>query len=279
MLILCIGPDQYRALAKAQELERAFIEKHDPSGLSVERLDEGSDAVDQIIERVNTVSLFTPRRFIRVSNLVDRCPKAKQKALIQALGKDPERVIVVSVERDPPTPPLAALFGEVPKFLRYDFPTLSSKEFLAWVEQRAVQYEIRNMSHIQRIAQEADGDCWYASNELIKLAMGDDASLSSSTAKGRDIFQYAEVFLASGKQGRGFLLDDDVLAQAMTVFLSQSRAALRVRDQATSGLHPYLVKKLQKQIPSLEEKHAAMLLALFLQRAGYGDESEVVSLF
>ena len=57
------------------------------------------------------------------------------------------------------------------------------------------------------------------------------------------------------------------------------RAALRVRDGAVEGLHPYVVKKMQNnKISSPEKKLASVLRALFLQRAGYADEEEATTL-
>jgi hypothetical protein len=35
MIIVCSGPDTYRAREKARELTAAFREKHDPQGLAV----------------------------------------------------------------------------------------------------------------------------------------------------------------------------------------------------------------------------------------------------
>ena len=93
MLLVCIGPDTFRAQAKARELENAFRQKYDLDGSSIERISPGKDGVDEVIERANTVSLFCPRRFMRTANLLMDCPKAKQTALVQSLTKDPENVI------------------------------------------------------------------------------------------------------------------------------------------------------------------------------------------
>ena len=277
MLIVCIGPDNYRALAKAQELEKAFIEKHDPSAVSVEHLVEGAGMIEAIIERVNTASLFSPRRFIRVSDLLSSCAKAKQKALVQALGKDAERIIVVTVEREAPTETVMSVFAEVPKYVRYDFSALSGKDFLAWANQCAETLGIVDKAVVQRLAQYADGDAWLVANELQKIAAGGEQHLTEQNVQ-QGIFQYSDAYLSEAKDRYTFLLDDEAVRQSLTMFLSQARAALRVRDGSTSGLHPYVVKKMQKAYPHLEEKHAQTLLTLFLQRAGYGVDQEVAAL-
>lgn len=277
MLILCVGPDSFRALQKAQELEKAFIEKYDPRGLSVEQLEEGAGSIDAVIERVNTVSLFSPRRYIRVSGLIHSCPKTKQQALIHALGKDPERVIVVSVEREMPSATLASIFSVVPKFLRYDFPVLSGPEFQKWVHLMALRLGIDHPQLVARLSQEADGDCWLVTNELIKISVGGERE-RIETVDSRGIFQHTEEYLTDSPFGRRLLLDEDALSQVLATMHTQTRAALRVRDGSTTGLHPYTVKKMQHHYSGLEEKHAHALIALFMQRAGYGVDTETVCL-
>ena len=172
MLILCIGPDTFRALEKARELEQAFCAKFDTAGTSVERLGSGSTVVDQIIERVNTLSLFTPRRFIRVADLVKTCPKAKQPALVRALLQDPENAIVVSVEAEVPNEVAMKAFAEVPKFVRYDFPIQVGSGFSTWVVTIAEKLGVKDKNAARQIAEVAEGDSWLAWNELLKLAAG-----------------------------------------------------------------------------------------------------------
>src|SRR5690349_2995349 len=55
MLIVCHGPDTFRALQKARELELAFKQKYDAHGLSVERLASGKDAVTEIASRAGAI--------------------------------------------------------------------------------------------------------------------------------------------------------------------------------------------------------------------------------
>lgn len=273
MFILCTGADTFRSLAKAQELEKAFIEKHDRSGVSVERLDEGAATVEAIMERVNTVSLFTPKRFLRVSDLVDVCPKAKQKALVQALSREPDNIIVVSIEHETPSPAALELFSSIPKFIRYDFPLQTGKEFAAWAQQWAKSLGVQDMTRVTELARRAEGDSWMVANELVKLAAGGQSDLVA-TESTRGIFDYADAYLAAGRDQYTFLLNEEISKQSLSMFLSQARSALRVRDGATSGLHPYVIKKMQRAYPHLEEKQLRTLLALYLQRASFGNDQE-----
>ena len=102
MLILCIGPDSFRAVEKARELEQAFRKKFDPDGTSVERLwtdGETPLAERRLNEQIRSVCLS--RRFMRTTDLI-RAARSRQQALVPAFSKDSENVIVVSVENEIP---------------------------------------------------------------------------------------------------------------------------------------------------------------------------------
>jgi len=279
MLILCIGPDTFRAQAKVRELEVAFKKKYDPSGSSAERVSPGKDGVDEVMERANTISLFSSHRFLRASNLIGECPKNKQAALAKALARDSDHVIVVSVEDAVPNVTALKPFEKEVKIIKYEFPEQVGVAFDRWVQDIAKVMGIQDDRAIKMIAEETEGDSWYAMNELTKLAAGGTADVVSS-AESPTSYMYADAYLRGQVDQYKFLQDEISSAPLLSLFLSQSRAALRVRDRATEGLHPYMVKKMSA-LPSqnLEEKFAHTLLALFCQRAGYAAEDEGTLLF
>ncbi|HEU0051231.1 MAG TPA: hypothetical protein VFQ60_04225 [Patescibacteria group bacterium] len=278
MLLLCLGPDTFRAQQKAHELEEAFKQKFDARGLSMERLLPGKESVDEIIQRANTISLFCPRRFIRVANLLSECPKSKYESLAQALAKDPENVIVVDVESDPIPESIMRKFESVNKIIKYDFPQLSGHAFLVWVRQLAAEMRVHHPA-IDRLAEHAAGDSWLVWNELMKMKAGGISEVATPLPE-RSIYEYAEAFLRRELWWPTILNESDLLTQAMTSFVSQARAALRVRDQATVGMHPYLLKRMQSRlIQKPELALAAALRTLLSQRAGLGDERDVAPLF
>jgi len=275
MLILCIGPDTFRAQEKARELEVAFRQKFDLGGSSVEHLGSGKDAIKQILERANTASLFSSRRLMRATDLVLECPKASQSPLLQAFSKDPENIITISVESEPPPEAVMKVFAAVPKFFKYDFPIQTSSKFFKWLCDRAKALGFRDEERLKHLAEISEGDSWLAWNELTKLAAGSDEDLQRFYSP--TIFEFAERYLKGTDNQYDFLSDSDALREAQTVFLSQARAAVRVRDNDTQDLHPYLVKKMRnvaEQTKKFEQSLACILQALMLQRVGMGNEEE-----
>jgi DNA polymerase III delta subunit len=284
MLIACIGPDIYRALEKARELETAFRQKFDPEGTSIEHLhQEGTELIDEVIERVNTVSLFTPRRFLRVRDLLKNCPKGRVSALEKALSVDPENVIVVSVECDLPPDATLKVISNIPKWVRYDFGTLDARAFEAWIRDRAngLKCALTDVE-VARIVELTEGDTWQASLYVLQAASGVELSalpVGSGSEKERSLFDWADAYLKQDPDWRVAVerLGPDTL---LYPFLSQLRTYQRVKAGQDSGIPSFVSRKLKGlRTQNSEEQFARLLEALMLQRQGYAREDELGALF
>lgn len=279
MLILCIGPDTFRALGKARDLEKAFREKYDKTGASIERLSAGKEGIDELVERANTVSLFSPRRFLRITNLMAECPKAKQGSVVQALSKEPENVVVVSVEEEPPTETALKAFHTVPKIIKYEYPRQQGAAFRQSVMACATELGLQPSPLLDALAERFEGDLWAVWNELLKMKAGGDSAVEL-VSYSPTIYEYADRYLQESSGRYHLLEDDDALEGSLTAFVSQARSALRVRDHATEGMHPFVVKKMgQGRSKNLELHMERALAALLSQRAGFENEPEAALLF
>ncbi len=283
MLIACIGPDLYRALEKARELEAAFRQKYDQEGSSIEVLhEEGAELVEAVVERANTVSLFTPRRFMRVRDLLKNCPKGRVAALEKALSVDPENVIVVSVERDVPPDTTIKTLSAVPKWVRYDFARLDARAFEQWIQQRAAAMRITLTDRqCAWILERAEGDSWQASVALLAIAAGIDLETSapSTGADERSLFEWADAYVKQDPSWRAAVerLGPDAV---LYPFLSQLRSYQRVQGGQEAGIPSFVARKLKgiRTVDS-EEQFARVLEAVMLQRQGYLQEDELPVLF
>ncbi len=277
MLILCCGPDSYRAVARAQDLESAFRQKHDPSGTSVERFESGKGAVEEVIERSLTVSLFSPMRFLRADGLIQHCPKTKTKALANALSKDPERVIVVSIEQEKPTAIDLKPFADVPKLIVNDYPLLSQKEFRAWVLQTGLAMGVSDEKTLEKLADACQSDAWLASQELTKMAAGGTSEIIR--AEEIDAYAASDAFLRRDGRRYDVLKNKDAVSSFMYPLSQQNISALRVRDRDTANLSPFVVNKIQRMnISETENLMSHVLMIQYLQRLGFADDQEALSL-
>lgn len=286
MLIACIGPDLYRALEKAHELEQAFRQKYDQEGSSIELLhQEGTELVDEVVERVNTVSLFTPRRFIRTRDLLKTCPKGRVSALEKALSVDPENVIVVTVESELPPDATLNVVSALPKWVRYDFSRLDVDAFGTWLQDRARGLGcMLTATQVKQIQERSQGDSWQANVYLLQVAAGvsldENAADPSQTKRDeRSVFEWADAYVKQDPQWRVALerLGTDTL---LYPFLSQLRTFQRVKVGQEAGVPSFVARKMKGiRTQNSEEQFIRLLEAMMLQRQGYLREDELSTLF
>ena len=277
MLILCCGPDTYRAVARARELENAFRQKHDATGSSVERVASGKEAADEIIERSMSVSLFTPMRFLRTDDLVAACPKAKWKPLVQSLTRDPERVIVVSVETEKPDASQMKFLNEVPKLIINDYSIQQGKPFRAWLGEAAKAVGVTDVATLDRLASACDGDAWLASNELLKLAAGGDSVIER--VSNSDAYGLADAFIRGDRTRHAYLYKEDATEGAAYPLLQQGLSAVRTVSGDSAGIPPFIQSKFRQVSQEQAEKMlAATILIHQTQRSGLASDQEALEL-
>lgn len=239
MLIVCSGPDTWHARRRAQELVAAFRKKHDPSGLSTEIRHELD--VPGLLNSLATPSLFAPKRLVRCDGLLEGLKIAEVRALAKRLKDDADQTVLLTVEDEPPSKKILDEFSDI-KVVHYPSPPLSGAAFTKWCSERAKELGVP-LNDAQEIARRTDGDTWLAEQELEKRAANPSAPLLSAADDPGSVFDVAERYLTDGKEWREDYdrLDDE---QKISVLLAQARSAIRVRDGAISGIHPYAAKKL-----------------------------------
>ena len=278
MLIICSGPDTYRAMRKAQELESAFRTKYDPAGAGIERYAAAKDGITAIVEKSGTISLFSPRRFLRIRGLFDDLPKAMQKPLAAALEKDPEHTIVVTVEQEPPGKTALSPFKDV-KVISYDHEELQGKAWEEWVANEAGKVGVQNPDWIRSLARSCAGDSWLAISELQKASAAGPNPLSTLPGD-LGAFERADRYLLNRRDRFQDLSKDEATEGMNNILLSSFRSAVRVHDGAFEGVHPYVRQKLSRMNASdWETGLAATLVAFMSSRTGLSREPESSTLY
>lgn len=272
MLILCIGPDTFRAQKHAELLERAFRDKYDAAGTSVERLSAGKTAVKEIESRAGALSLFDPKRFLRTRNLLGEIGKKEIPSLSSALAKNTDGVIVVSIEEEVPKADLLKQVEERVKIIKYAFPQQTGAAFQKWLLEEAKTAGVSDEA-VRQIAQRFDGDSWRAWNELMKIAAG--GGLSDKESEVASVFQLIEGILKNENNKFQFLSSNDSSKELAAILPSQAITAMRIKDGYTDGVHPFQKQKLSRlALNEVEYTVASSLLSHLLTRRGYTDDVE-----
>lgn len=241
MLLICSGPDTWSAHAKARELEAAFRQKHDPQGLSVETAD--ASQFKDVLSGLSTPSFFSPKRFIRSTGLLESLKIADVRALAKRLQGDQDSLVFVTIEDEPPSAKILSEFEGI-KVIRYDHPLLRGASFLAWCKARAQKIGA-SVKDAEDIARRTDGDAWLADQELLKRSAHPNAPLVMTDEEAGSVFDVSESYLRKSPHWRSDIraLSD---SQPLMVMTSQARSAVRTQSGDTSGVHPFVVKKLSQ---------------------------------
>ena len=271
MLIACIGPDTWRAQQKARSLMQAFRDKYDPHGYSTETL--VSFDIEDVLQQLGSPSLFSQKRCIRCDGLLGSLKIVEIRLLAKKIQEDADQTILLSVEDEPLSEKIVQTFTEK-TFISYFFPLLSSDAFFRWCMEYVGQ--ALPQDKVQHIARMCAGDTWKAVQELNKCIANPQAEVTSVLVDEPGAFVAAEAFVRN--QAWREEAEKIELEAFLATCLSQVRAAIRVRDGAVQGLHPYVVKKLSgiKQL-HLEKKLRSVLRAQQQQRSGLGVADEVLT--
>ena len=276
MIIVCSGPDTYRARVKAQELVAAFRVKFDPNGLAYDVLEDAGDSA-ALLSRIGSASLFSQKKMLRADGCLAKMKIADVRSLASKLAADKDQTILLTLEEDePPAKTLEAL-KDAP-IHHYPHPTQVGAAFRTWVRSIATSMHIDSTT-ADKIAEYTDGDSWLASTELQKARAGVGDFVKPNQSGGpKTIFDAADMVLMRTKGWKTAILDfvsDGLVPTA----LSQVRSFLRIRDRWTDGIHPYVVKKLSSsRISDAEHSLRRLHLAFIGSRSGLHDETEGESL-
>lgn len=279
MLIVCSGPDTFRALKKARELEAAFKQKYDGNGISTEHISTGKEAVTEVAARAGAISLFAPRRFVRTSQVLSESSKAQRATLKRALSGDQDGFILLTLEDEPPTASVLNELGADIKVVRYDFPLLQGKAFYEWALEEAQGLAINDLARVKQIAEATEGDSWRCFFALMKYAAYPEGEITEYIEQEQSIFSFAEAYVKGDVRWTAIMEEPDLMKQVLTTFLPQTRAGVRVRDGAVDGLHPFVARKLKGQsLEKADEALAKVIEGFFVHRTGYADEKDVLGI-
>lgn len=275
MIVICSGPDTFRARERMRSLVEAFRTKHDAEGFSTETID-GSKGISPLLARLGSASLFTRKKFVRADGCLAKMKIADVRILGAKLKADGDATILCTIESDPPDPKTLEALKGAPCH-HYPFPTLTDLAFRKWVRERAEAAGIQ-ISVADAIAEANEGDCWAAINEIAKVFSVSTGVMSKNAHPPLSAYSVADTYLREDRAWRTTVFE--VIQEApFHLFTSQARSCARVADDATEGLNAFVVRKLR----SMDATKAAIKLqrllgAQTLNRSGYATGEEWLEL-
>lgn len=275
MIIVCSGPDTYRAREKARELTAAFREKHDPQGLAVETVD-GSEGLPVLLSRLAGGSLFAKKKLVRADGCLDKMKIADVRTLAAKLEADKDGTIVLTVEEDAPNEKTLAALKTAPLF-HYPFVAQTGSAFRAWVRSSAKAMNVDEKT-ADVIASTLDGDSWGALHELEKQAANPHPFEASRGISDATVFVTADAIMGE-RAGWRSEVDASKEDGALSVAVGQIKSYIQVRDGYAQTVHPYVARKLsQLRLKDAEGRTAKLLRAFLSSRNGLAAGNETKTL-
>lgn len=271
MLLVCTGPDTFQALKKAQELERAYREKYDPKGVSVDRVPD-TKPLDAIRGRMGG-GLFAQKAFLRATGLVASWKKADWSQAAEVFARDADGTIVVTLEEEL-SAEYEAVIAAWPKAKVYRHETLSGAAFFTWAEAAAKSEGAAWDAALRQFAASVEGDSWSFWNALPRWKA--TRTLPETLTEAVSPFARAEQYLKEELRERAFVAVEDDLSGLL---VQQARQALRVASNVPDPRMPmFAQRKWQRLSPAqrtrLEWRFVQAARGLVRQRQGLVKEGE-----
>lgn len=277
MIIVCSGPDTYHARQKAKELVEAFRKKHDPPGMATDVV-VGELGTAELVSRIGTPSLFATKRMVRADGCLGRMKAADLKTFSEKLNQLGDQIVFLTVEEEPPTAKVLGLFEKAPLH-HYPFVQMTGEMFRAWVRAAGAAEGVSN-EKADKIAEIYDGDAWSAMTEISKVAANDEMTAKDEKKYASlNIFDLAEMAMTKRQSWR-FTVERQADGGFLSIFIGQLRSFLRVRDNATDGIHPFVQKKMSRlSVPDSKARLSKVLCAHVASRSGLATDEETTALY
>lgn len=278
MLIVCSGPESFKARQKYRELTEAFRVKHDPRSSSMESI-TSKDALAEVVSKLSSPTLFTSMKLLRCEYLFADATPAKIKKFNLALERDANQTVVLDYEDKPLTAKNAsAITSTLSHF--YSFEKLIGAE---------LKQEISRMCSAHNVSSEVapklieifNDDLWAVDTMLQMLSVADsaaDVKDLSSSATLESVYSLVDSIL----DGNGSWLFNAAQTdpnELLATLISQARQWLQLQANETDGVHPYVQKKLSyKKFKDADTRTLSFIRVLAASRSSLAIQQEAVQL-
>lgn len=274
MLIICSGPDGFRAKQKIRGFVGSFKDKYDKTGNSVETL-SSQEPYAEIVSRLSAPSLFHSKTMVVCHGLMDGLKVGQIKTLAKSLLVDADQTVILDHEDKKPTQKTADYFTDK-SLLVYAHDELEGSALRKEVAAMCAKYGVDAKQADRLIAGYAN-DLWAIDAALQILSAGTDG-LEIANKEENSVFQITEAIMKGDADWlkQAWNMDkDDVL----NVLISQYRSWHMVQAGVADGVHPYVQKKMSMlKIKQPLEKSIAAYRSLYASRNSIAFEQDADTL-
>jgi len=168
MIVLLLGPDDYRRDAKRKEIAAEFEKKH--SGLGFSRFDLSAEGeLERLREFLESQSIFEAAKLASVTGIWDSPEAAKT---LKTFGERAGTTILISAAEKPPK--AFDFLKKSKNMLIQEFPHLSGPAWRKFLRQETDREGAKlSPAALEYLAQAYQNDAWRAVTEIRKIALWD----------------------------------------------------------------------------------------------------------
>jgi len=239
MLVICLGPDSFRARHKYNFLFSAYKNKY--QNALIEEVDTGFWSLT--MSKLVNSSLFSSKKMLAGEGLLEKFTAKDLSRLEKKLKLDNNETVVLDYEEKLNKTKLNLLSKIDKKYLKiYEYKNLNTWELKKEVTELVQKYNL-DFKYVDYLIDRFQGDLWAIDTELQVLRLGMN-EISDLDLKNKDIYVLLDMLLKNDRQAWKnidfFLLNEDLSSRLVTQirnwFLAQEK---------NKSLHPYVLKKMQ----------------------------------
>ncbi len=275
MIIFLYGQDSFRSLRLLQELKDKFRRQYDPEGVNLETLAGDDLALDILISKLGTGSLFSQKRMLVITNIFSNKQEKAFTTLLTALEKIIDRSDLIIIFRDQSieATKLNASAKKLFNFLKkqqysQEFGALSPAGLNNFIREELAKYE-KKISHdaLSELILRTDSDPWLLSQVIKKTALASsepvitkkEVKLYCPEKFNENFFALSDAISLKQKTKAITILEEQFLAGAnhtyiIAMLIRQFKILLQIKTIAQENLskqqiaqklklHPYVVTK------------------------------------
>ena len=274
MLIICTGPDTFRARLKFRDLVLAYKIKFDQLGKSIEYC-RSEDLLAHVSARLSHQSLFVSKRMFVCEGMLEKVTPKQMEKLSQSIRKDADNTVVLDYEDKPPKESLLKAFQDKELFL-YKHEPAKGAELNKIVIDLCARYGVQS-KHVASLIQRYQSDLWAIDTALQVMRVNENEGIFAGDGmqKVDNLFAVADLLLMGKTDWLKHVNTYDPQAILSTV-LPQMRTWHMVKDGLGKSAHPFVQKKLSGlKIKNADEKLLTLLRAMYSSRNSLAGGDEV----
>lgn len=290
MILFIHGADTFRSRQKLQELKQKFQTDVDPQGYNLSHLIATDSSMADIANAISAAPFMASKRMVVVEMISQQKRSEKEEESLVALMKkmhEDETIVVIFEEGIKKTELKKGLMREIAKTqYTFAFPKWKDAEVAGWMAQELQKAGvIMDRNALGYLSSSVGDDLWRAKTEVHKICMYAQATqkeIDEATIKKLvispvqdDIFGLVDAISQKRTANALRRLTDQIDSGShefavLSMIARQFRVLQRIKDNATTGIHPYVVKKtsgLANSFPQEKINDSYQALAEFDQYA------------